>query len=83
MQVTTPLIKMISAGNQNDESYNNNKNNKTNNQESTKSFSLNNKLSIKLANICKGDLTFSDNVIERLDEYNHTRSKKLEKLTDK
>jgi hypothetical protein len=28
-------------------------------------------------------LTFSDNVIERLDEYNHTRSKKLEKLTDK
>ncbi len=30
MQVTPPLIKLISAGHQNDESYNNNKNTKTN-----------------------------------------------------
>lgn len=60
-------------------------NTKENNTESTKSFSLNNKLNVRLTNICKGDLTFSDNVIERLDEYNHTRKKdkKLEKLTDK
>lgn len=83
MQVTTPLIKMISAGNQNDESYNNNKKNKINNQESTKSLSLNKNLGCKLANICKGDLTFTENVIERLEEYNNTRKKKLEKLTDK
>lgn len=60
-------------------------NTKENNTESTKSFSLNNKLNVRLTNICKGDLTFSDNVIERLEEYNHTRKKdkKLEKLTDK
>lgn len=49
----------------------------------TKSLSLNNSLSVRLTNICKGDLTFSDNIIERLEEYNNTRSKKLEKLTDK
>jgi len=79
MQVTTPLIKMISAGNQNDESYNNNKNNKIN---KTKTLTLNN-IESKLANICMGDLTFSENVIERLNEYNNTRKKKLEKLTDK
>lgn len=40
-------------------------------------------LELKLANICKGDLTFTENVIERLNEYNNTRKKKLEKLTDK
>lgn len=40
-------------------------------------------LESKLANICKGDLTFTENVIERLNEYNNTRKKKLEKLTDK
>jgi hypothetical protein len=28
-------------------------------------------------------LTFTENVIERLEEYNNTRKKKLEKLTDK
>jgi hypothetical protein len=80
MQVTTPLIKMISAGNQNDESYNNNKNNKINNK--PKTIPLNN-IESKLANICMGDLTFTENVIERLNEYNNTRKKKLEKLTDK
>ncbi len=47
------------------------------------SFTLNKKLNVKLADICIGDLTFSDNVIEWLNEYNNTRNKKLEKLTDK
>lgn len=83
MQVTTPLIKMISAGNQNDESYNNKKNKNNIPNGKTKSSSLNNSLSVRITNICKGDLTFSDEVIERLEEYNHTRGKKLEKLTDK
>jgi hypothetical protein len=46
-------------------------------------LSLNKNLGCKLANICKGDLTFTENVIERLEEYNNTRKKKLEKLTDK
>lgn len=40
-------------------------------------------LTSRLANTCKGDLTFTENVIERLNEYNNTRKKKLEKLTDK
>jgi len=68
-----------------DESYNNNNKKNKNNipNGKTKSFSLNKNLNDRLTNICMGDLTFSDNVIERLEEYNHTRSKKLEKLTDK
>ena len=56
---------------------------KENSYGQTKSLSLNKNLDCKLANICMGDLTFSDNVIERLNEYNNTRKKKLEKLTDK
>ena len=65
--------------------YNNNKesNKKENNSGQTNSLSLNKNLGCKLANICKGDLTFTENVIERLNEYNNTRKKKLEKLTDK
>lgn len=64
---------------------NNISNNNTNKKWQTKSFSLNKNLSVRLTNICKGDLTFTENVIERLEEYNNTRKKdkKLEKLTDK
>lgn len=60
-------------------------NKKENSSGQTKSLSLNNSLECKLSNICKGDLTFTENVIERLNEYNHSRKKdkKLEKLTDK
>lgn len=59
-----------------------NKNIKNKNITNPKTLTLN-KLDTKLANICKGDLTFTENVIERLNEYNNTRKKKLEKLTDK
>lgn len=86
-------IILISQTNQIDESDKSNwwvikeyiKKNKINNQESTKSLSLNKNLSTRLANTCKGDLTFTENVIERLEEYNNTRKKdkKLEKLTDR
>lgn len=83
MQVTQPLIKMISATNQNDESYNNNKKNNTNTTTTkTQSNSLNS-LTQRLGNNWSGGLTLSENVIERLIEYNNTRKKKLEKLTDK
>ena len=60
-------------------------NKKENSSGQTKSLSLNKNLSARLTNICKGDLTFTENVIERLEEYNNTRKKdkKLEKLTDK
>ena len=65
--------------------YNNNKesNKKENSSGQTKSLSLNKNLSARLTNTCIGDLTFTENVIERLEEYNNTRKKKLEKLTDK
>lgn len=64
--------------------YNNNKESKKENSSGqTKSLSLNKNLSARLTNTCKCDLTFTENVIERLEEYNNTRKKKLEKLTDK
>ena len=77
----TPYAKIAQGGYANIAHQNNRIDNNSNNPIKTPLPKQN--LEVKLANICKGDLTFTENVIERLNEYNNTRKKKLEKLTDK
>lgn len=57
-------------------------NNKINSNNKNTSNSLNS-FTQMLGKHWSGELTLSENVIERLYEYNNTRKKKLEKLTDK